>query len=272
MKKFIFIICLCTIYLVANSLEEAINAIKQKDYNLAIQKLNTSCKDKNSRACSILGDIYMGEILTFKDFQKGVSFYKKGCELEDSKSCYNLGFIYRDGEGVDKDLKSSLKYFQKGCYQKDSMSCYELSFFYKLGEAVKQDIKKSENLFVRSCELGYTKSCTDLALKYLKKESKNSSKAIYFATKACAKNDPVSCRLLGLIYGDKKDYLNSSTYLNLACTLKDGQSCYILSFLYVKGEGVEKSNKKAKELLLSSCELGFKNGCELIKKIDEKKE
>lgn len=270
MRRFMLSVCLCAIALIAGDLEDGIEAIKTKNYTKASENLMSSCENKNPRACSILGDMHRGEVLQMKDLEKSIFFFKKGCELEDGKSCYNLGVMYKDGEGTEKDLNTSAEYFSKGCGAEDGMSCYALAFMYKFGEGVSKDNKKVHNLFARACDLGFTKSCAKLASDYMRKTPQDISKATHFATKACAKNDIPSCRLLGIIYGDKGDFVNSSKYLDLGCSQKDGQSCYILSFLYAKAQGVEKDMEKAKELAKKSCYYGFANGCELHQKLDEK--
>ncbi len=273
MKKLIFILCFGIFSLFASDLDDGIEAIKIKDYKLALEKLTASCEDETPRACSILGNIYQGQIEKFKDLNKSVIFYKKGCELEDVKSCYNLAYMYKDGEGVDENLTKSAQFFKKGCLLSDGMSCYELSKMYRFGEGVDEDTEKADKILEIACDTGHIKSCSILALAHMKATPQDKTTAIRFATKACKQNDPASCRLLGLIYGDKKDFSNSANFLNLGCTLKDAQSCYTLSFLYARGDGVEKDTNASITLIKKSCDLGFDKGCELFKKIDsEKKE
>lgn len=269
MKKIILMLCLSAISLISSDLEGGIEAIKAKDYEKAKSALQSACDVENVRGCSILGDMFSGQVEGLEDTEKSILFYKKACQLKDAKSCYNLAYMYKNGGSVEKDLNKSVDYFYKGCHEQDGMSCYELAYMYDEGKGVKKNDKKAQNLFVRACDLGYVKSCEKLAFKFMRKDTQDEKKAIGFASKACNKNSASACGLLGLIYGEKDDHINASKFLNLACSLNDKKSCYTLSFLYAKGQGVEKDMEKSKQFAKKSCDLGFKTSCELFEKLEK---
>lgn len=265
MKKILLILCFSVVALIGGEFEDGIEAIKSKDYEKAKSALQSACDEENARACSVLGDLYSGQIEEVKELKKSLLYYKKGCDLKDVKSCYNLAYMYRLGEGVDIDINESISYFSKGCHGGDGMSCYELSDIYE----EQGDDKKALNLQVRACDLGCTKSCSYLAKKYMKKDNQDVSKAIHFASKACNKNDADSCQLLGLIYGAREDYVNGGKFLSLACVLKSANSCYALSFLYAKGQGFKQDMNSSKQYAKKSCDLGYKEGCKLFEDLEK---
>jgi len=62
--------------------------------------------------------------------------------------------------------------------------------------------------------------------------------------KRVEKNDPVAMRQLGKMHYQKGDYVGAFEYWRKAAELGDAVAHYDLSFLYEKGEGVEKDEKR----------------------------
>ncbi|MCZ6104964.1 hypothetical protein O6B34_02570 [Campylobacter ureolyticus] len=58
-------------------------------------------------------------------------------------------------------------------------------------------------------------------------------------------------------YGIEKDYKKAFDSYQKACDLRSGVSCYMLSAMFARGEGVAQNLAKAFEYLDKACDLGF---------------
>ena len=82
--------------------------------------------------------------------------------------------------------------------------------------------------------------------------------------RACEKGSVQSCTSLGDMYSDidtKEGRKKAKTYLDKACAMRDGRSCFNSHVVYWKGDWGEADPPRATRLLEKSCELDFSHGC-----------
>jgi len=142
----------------------------QKDLPRAVQIFENACHqatddddvdaDENqSRACALLGALYLTGDGVKKDLTAGRELSEQACEGNDAFGCFNAAQIYATGLGVEADPVAAARFYDTACESDDGESCYELAQFYQEGRGVDRDAARAAELMRRACTLGFQKSC-----------------------------------------------------------------------------------------------------------------
>lgn len=244
-----FIMILLT-FCAINSLVFAEDSIESKK-KIDMPKLEKECEAKKYESCFNLGAHYMQSAF-FSDNEteeskvqkrsKGIEYYTKACNGNYMKACWSLAAAYELGIGVEQDKKKAIELYTKACNAKNyyADACKSLAYVYLQGDGVRQDLIKAEELlkkyFRGTKDNGlYWLGLADLAPEYYK--SKNYKKALELFKESCKH---------GLAL-----------------------SCYDAGVLYFNGEGARQDYKLAKEYYGKACDLGYQDGCDKYKELNQ---
>jgi TPR repeat protein len=115
--------------------------------------------ENGSRACSLLGALYIAGDGIPKDLEKGLELSVVGCDRGDSFGCFNAAAVYTAGAGVPADAAKADSYLDLACKGGDGEGCYDLAIAYEKGNGVTRDAKHATELRRKACELGFAKAC-----------------------------------------------------------------------------------------------------------------
>lgn len=80
-------------------------------------------------------------------------------------------------------------------------------------------------------------------------------------TKLCEKGDVSYCNLVGRKFIATGDYQKALSVYKESCSHNSGEGCSWLGNLYMNGQGIRKSLRKANEFFIKSCDLQYGEGC-----------
>ena len=112
-----------------------------------------------SRACSLLGALYLAGDGVPADPVKGRELSELGCERGDSFGCFNAAAIFTSGTGVPADAARAASFLERACEGGDGEGCYDLGVAYEKGTGVKADRRRAAELFRKACQLGFQRAC-----------------------------------------------------------------------------------------------------------------
>ncbi|MEP6995399.1 MAG: PDZ domain-containing protein [Acidobacteriota bacterium] len=115
--------------------------------------------ENGSRACSLLGALYIAGDGIAKDSEKGLELSALGCERGDAWGCFNAAALYSAGEGIAADAGKAASFLDLACNGGDGEGCFNLGVAYEKGNGVARDRRRSVELFRKSCQLGFTQAC-----------------------------------------------------------------------------------------------------------------
>jgi len=115
--------------------------------------------ENGSRACSLLGALYIAGDGIPKDLEKGLELSVAGCDRGDSFGCFNAAAVYTAGAGVPADAAKADSYLDLACKGGDGEGCYDLATACEKGNGVPRDAKRATELRKKACELGFAKAC-----------------------------------------------------------------------------------------------------------------
>jgi TPR repeat protein len=155
---------------------------------------------------------------------------------------YTLGNMYEHGlYGVKKDVKRAFVLYTLAAEQGDANAQYELGIMYDKGEGTKPDVKRALELITLAAEKGLAKAQQSLGNRYLHGTD-----------------------------GVKKDVKRAFVLYTLAAEQGLAHAQYNLGLMYATGDGIEQSDKKARELWTKAAAQGDENAIEGLKWLDER--
>lgn len=183
--------------------------------NLGVEYRFGCFEEKNHQACHLLGDYLLS---ISHEYSKAAKVYASNCvENKFGLSCNSYAKMVYKGQGVEApDMKEALEYFLKGCDANEPISCYHAGQLLTVHD---KQVRKSLDL--------------------------NSKLGIKLLEKSCLSMDhPAACTYLHqvLLHGSEDlpaDKEKSAAIAKIGCHLNEYQSCYNLSLMYRKGDGVE---------------------------------
>ena len=116
-------------------------------------------EQNRSRACSLLGALYLAGDGITADPAKGRELSELGCELGDSFGCFNAAAVYSQGSGVQKDPSKAAAFLDKACQGGDGEGCHDLADAYEKGRGVTRDRRRAAELYRKACDLGFQPAC-----------------------------------------------------------------------------------------------------------------
>lgn len=119
--------------------------------------------ENSSRACSLLGALYLAGDGRAADLAKGRELSELGCERGDSFGCFNAAAVFAAGTGVEKDAAKAAAFLDKACQGGDAEGCHDLGVAYEKGNGVTRDRRRAADLYRKACELGFQAACAKKA-------------------------------------------------------------------------------------------------------------
>ncbi len=193
----------------------------EKNYTKSLELLKKAEKLNNSDAMNKIGYFYeFGWVSGKKDYEKAIKYYNKAANLDHADAINNLGVLYEEGTGVQQDINLSISYYKKAIDLDSTYAANNLAVLYMFGDKAEKNVEKAQELLLDALEIS--------------KES-----LTYFN--------------LAQLFSVKKDYEKMVSYYKEAIKIdNDSDSLYALGVAYEYGEGVEKNDKKAFELILKA--------------------
>jgi len=175
--------------LLANDVDEGLQAYSEKNFQKASMIWGKSCKQGNMSSCNYLADLYrVGKGVDYQSYLMAVELYQKSCNENSPKGCFMLAGMYKDGFGVKQDILKSVENFNKSCELGYAISCRKLGEIYHNGYyEVEKNYKNAIIYYEKSCQDGELDGCHNLGFIYYNGEGVqiDKKKAKYFYKKAC---------------------------------------------------------------------------------------
>ncbi|CAG9809728.1 unnamed protein product [Chironomus riparius] len=222
--------------------------VKEYVEKLGIEYRFGCYSEKKPDVCHLLGD-YLESIK--KDFEKAGKVFRSNCDdYGYAKSCLKFGHYSFLGKGkassVDKgDAKQAFQYYTKGCELNDADCCLHsgLIMISKTKPAIiERDITKGMEALTKSCKLNNGTACFYLSGMYISGVYKNDD------AKKTTTPDPSE-------FAVQKDMKKAFDFATKACELDNIYACANLSQMYMKGDGIERNEKKAEQFKKKALEM-----------------
>jgi uncharacterized protein len=134
-------------------------AVFQDVCNRELDPRDPDAAGNRSRACSLLGALYLAGDGVEKDLTRGRELSERGCERGDAFGCFNAASIFANGSGVQKDPAKAASFLDKACQAGDAEGCHDLGVAYEKGSGVARDHRRSTELTQKACALGFAPAC-----------------------------------------------------------------------------------------------------------------
>ncbi|MGX3098544.1 tetratricopeptide repeat protein [Helicobacter sp. 23-1046] len=242
MKKLVLI---CGI--LAGVLSVGMSAMSEEEW----ERTYDNCKNGDKSACQALIDNGLPSV------EQCSSELEKGKPIAQAKNnCIIAGLALFGAEPEAHKpkpnkynltyAKDAIKYFESGCDKvgkTQGAACSILAELYSIDSSdniVVKDYHKATKLYKKGCDSGFGQSCRGLG-------------GMYEGGK-----------------GVRQDYHKARELYNKACNLEDALACYFIGLHYYYGvSGVEENRSIAKQYYGEACDLGYQNGCDDYKALNE---
>lgn len=121
----------------------------------SVREADPDFAETGSRACSLLGALYIAGDGIPKDTAKGEELSERGCGRGDAFGCFNAAAVaFSRG-----DAAAAASWLDKACKAGDAEGCNDLGVAYEKGNGVPRDAHKAAELIRKSCALGFAPAC-----------------------------------------------------------------------------------------------------------------
>lgn len=170
--------------------------------------------------------LYSAVFLFVSLFFSMQSYSKEAPQPEDCKKLNIDACITIADELYDRDeVEEAIKYYKPLCELEVGHGCRRVGLIHEYADTEPTLVKK---MYEKSCSLG----------------------------------DMTGCNNLGLLYQEDEEYDKANELLRQACDGNDQYGCYHLGLAYEYERGVKENNKKASNLFIKSCDLGYSEACD----------
>jgi TPR repeat protein len=201
-------------------LEQAIQALEQKDYKHAVQILSHISDGGDPVAKYKLAELYYGGLGVPGDPKKAAALYEAAASANIMNAQQNIGVMYLNGDGVDKDPTKAFYWFQKAAMQGDPFAEVSLGLRYIDGQGTEKN--------------------GELALQWLRKAADQDNANAFY--------------IIGQLYSDgklvKSDAQLSTNWMLRAANRGIPNAQYIIGFDFLKGKTVRKDLTEAYKWLV----------------------
>lgn len=192
--------------------------------------------------------------------------YPKAVEILDTKffdgdpiAHYILGEIYTYGNKretkLSSDIRRAIEHFKRSSELGYKEASYEVAKNYELGIGVKSSYNMASKYYLNAIKQGHIVAKYDLADLYIDHFPEKIHEAIRLLEEVIADKEyeGLACLMLGKLYlrgnGVEKDYKKAKQWFELGLEHKNYNCSMELSYLYFYGLGIEKNLKKALALV-----------------------
>ena len=221
-----------------------------------ISQLETQVRKGRSEAAMTLANIYyMGRGVTV-DKTTAIDWAKKSAHMGNAVAMNALGNVYYKGDGVPADSNEAFKWYIKGANAGSADSQINAGYCYFAGVGIAQDYRKAERLFTLAAD-----DRPGLAYLYLGKieadgvlHPANITKALQYWKASASQKQPIALFNIGYVLTRNTpphDVSSGIDYLKQSAAAGYGRANALLFEIYMKGQGVQKDEKKAMDYLRS---------------------
>ncbi len=236
-----------------------------RDVQKALQIYERLAAEGESHANYILGCLYY-TVEEIKDNQKSLEYTQLAAEADNPQAQCELGKLYIAGKLVEKDMTKAAEWIEKAAEQGEYEATFILAASYLQDpeiDAVSRyalDYERDENKGIRYLQLAMAAGSADASFSLYKchlngKYLEQDDEAAHAMLQHCCEIAPTPerVRLLGDDFHDGKgveqDYQTAVSLYSFAAQNGDVFAIGKLGMMYREGNGVEKDNEKANELL-----------------------
>lgn len=139
------------------TLQEAEDAINDKDYVFALQELNRLIKvgDHTAEAYYNLAKLYENGLGVAKDEMQALTFYRRAAEAGDEKSALKVGNAYFLGRGVDRNYAEAYRWFKQSAEKGNYAAQYNIGLMLDEGKGLRKDSVKAFEFYQKAADQGY---------------------------------------------------------------------------------------------------------------------
>jgi uncharacterized protein len=236
---------------------------RNSEYRGAAEIAKPACESGDSRACTLLGEMYEHGQGLATDRAQATTLYRKACDSGDADGCTGLGVMYETAEGAATNFNQVIPLFRKGCEGGNALGCSKLGHLYLF----LRDDAQALVLLRKGCDGGDAGGCTDLGImyEYGRGVDADLAQAVTLYRKGCDGGQVVVCLDLGVMYetgkGVAADLTQAAAFFRKGCDGGDAKSCSNLGTMYEDGKGVAADLTQAIALFRKGCDGGDANGC-----------
>ena len=219
------------------------------DYKKASRYFLASAEQGDADAQRRIADYYTYGYLP-TDLKKAEKLLLTLAEKEDWEACKKLGKLYTlDGF---EDYEKAEKYYLLAAETGNEEYIYQLGCFYEMEV---NDYKKAKNTYKKAAELNHAKAQGRYGER-LWLEGKN-KQALEWIEKGAAQGDDEIQFLLGKYYSENNQPKKAFDSFMLSAEQGNDMAQYRVADAYLRGDGVEQSDKKCAEWMIKSAEQGW---------------
>jgi TPR repeat protein len=228
----------------------------------AAAAFKTACDLNDHVACFFLAKSYEDGVGVNANMSVARDLHRKACDAEVWDSCTQIGFMAVIGLGGEKSVEVGLTDLRRACGAHNGKACGALSSLLYHGQNVATDKQGALIAAAAGCEIEDSTSCAMLAFGAIQGFiTQTEPGAIMSAAESsCSNGNGFGCYALSQLWhleiDGKKDKEKAVSIATRGCELQDGASCGFIGDAYRSGQGIRRSNSKAREYFRKACDLG----------------
>ena len=234
-----------------------------------IEHMQKAYEKGNMMAAYQLGKIYADKSKECYDLEKAMEYYKVAAENENALAAYQLGKIYLDENNGKQNLQGAIYYLKLAAEKDSQFATYQLGKIYYDEKYGLKDDTKAYYWFEKSAKEGNIRAAYQMAkIDYGKQNYINAAKLFQKV------DDVYSHYYLGKIYLDESkgnplyNPQKGLKYLRQASSEGNTFASMEIGLSYLRGKGVTRDVKAAKDWLNQAREQGNEYASEILKKIN----
>ena len=234
-----------------------------------IEHMQKAYEKGNMMAAYQLGKIYADKSKECYDLEKAIDYYKEAAENENALAAYQLGKIYLNENNGKQNIQEAIYYLKLAAKKDSQFATYQLGkVYYDEKYGLKNDTK-AFHWFEKSAKEGNNRATYQMAkIDYEKQNYTNAAKLFQKV------DDVYSHYYLGKIYLDESkgnplyNPKKGLMYLKQASSEGNTFASMAIGLSYLRGEGVKRDVKTAKDWLNLASGQGNEYASEILKKIN----
>jgi TPR repeat protein len=143
--------------------DNAVTAIKNGDFALALKELRPLIEKNDPNAQFLTGMLYDAGNGVAQDQAIAASWYRKAAEQHHPIAQLFLGTLYYSGNGVEQDSRKAAHWFQAAADKGNDQAQFYLGSMYARGDGVKKDDSKAIEWLTKASAQKHTRAMGMLA-------------------------------------------------------------------------------------------------------------
>ena len=176
----------------ARTTDNAVKAIKQGDFEKALNELRPLVQKNDPNAQFLMGMLYDAGHGVPQDHAIAASWYRKAAEQTHPTAQLFLGILYYSGNGVDQDYKQAAHWFQAPAHNGNDQAQFYLGSMYARGAGVSKDDSQAIEWLRKAAAQKHTRAMGMLAtLLFSRNQNEQDLIDAYVWSHLAAEYDPV---------------------------------------------------------------------------------